>query len=42
MITEDLSYQKSVKFSLTMEHSGKKVKELGKNQGEEEDRVAAL
>ena len=42
IIAEDLNYEDTVKYGLAMEHSDKKVKELGKGQTEEGDRVAAL
>ena len=42
IIAEDLSYEGRVMFGQVMEHTNRKVKKLGKNQGEEEDRVVAL
>ena len=36
IITEDLKYMGVINFSLAMKHSDRKMKELGKNQGEEE------
>ena len=42
IITEYLSYEDTLKYGLVMEHSDKKVKELGRNLGEEEDRGAAF
>ena len=42
IIAEDLSYEDTVKCGLAMEHSKKKVKELGRGQGKEGDRLAEL
>ena len=42
IIAEDLNYKDTVKYGLAIAHSDKKVKELGKGQTEEGDRVATL
>ena len=42
IIAKDLKYEDVVKFDLVMEHSDIKVKEPGKNQGEEEEQVTPL
>ena len=42
IIAKELCYKDPVKFRLVMEHSDKKVKELWKSQGEEEDKVLVL